>query len=306
MTGLAPGDATFRPDAGDVAPGSRGAGRVWRKFRQHRLALFGLAALAVLVVASAAAPLLTTYDPFATDLGSRLLPPSASHWMGTDELGRDIFTRILYGGRISLGVGVVVAVVAAGFGGLVGALSAYAGGLVDEAAMRFVDMVRALPALPFLIVFTVLMRSWGLAGGFWSIVAVLAAFTWTDVARIVRGVVLSLKEQDFVTAAKCVGIPGWRIVGRHLLPNALAPMLVATTLGAGIAILAESALSFLGLGIQPPTPSWGNMLFNAQNYLWTNPQIAVFPGAFIFLTLLSLNLLGDGLRDALDPRMAGR
>jgi peptide/nickel transport system permease protein len=170
--------------------------------------------------------------------------------------------------------------------------------------MRLVDVLRSIPVLPILIVVAqVMYLQLGVKGGFWNIVAILVLVYWTGVARIVRGVVLSLKAQDFVLAARCVGVRDQRIVLRHLLPNAMAPMIVATTLGAGMAINAETALSFLGLGIQPPTPSWGNLLFNAQSYIWNNPWIAIFPGVFIFITLLSLNFVGDGLRDALDPRL---
>jgi peptide/nickel transport system permease protein len=272
--------------------------------RRHRLAVAGLVALGVLVAMSALAPWLTPYDPGQTSLRDRFRPPGPPHWMGTDELGRDLYTRVLYGGRVSLTVGFLVAVLSAGLGGLVGATSAYVGGRFDEVAMRVVDVVRSLPALPILIILAQVMRQrLGITGGVWNIVAILVAFSMTGIARIVRGVVLSLKEQDFVMAARATGVTGARIVLRHLVPNAMAPMIVATTLGAGAAINAESALSFLGLGIQPPTPSWGNLLFNAQSYLWNQPWIAVFPGVFIFVTLLSLNFLGDGLRDALDPRL---
>lgn len=277
---------------------------IWRQLRRHRLAVVGLCCLVILVLLSALAPFLSPYDPGKTGLRERFQPPNPVHWMGTDELGRDLYTRVLYGGRISLAVGFLVAVLSAGLGGLVGATSAYVGGRFDEITMRFVDVIRSLPALPILIILAqVLRQHLGIKGGFWNIVVILVAFSMTGIARIVRGVVLSLKEQDFVMAARSTGVPGRLIVLRHLLPNAMAPMIVATTLGAGAAINAESALSFLGLGIQPPTPSWGNLLFNAQSYLWNDPWIAVFPGLFIFVTLLSLNFLGDGLRDALDPRL---
>ncbi|MGH2403102.1 MAG: ABC transporter permease [bacterium] len=278
--------------------------RVWRHLRRHRLAVIGLWCLVMLVLLASLAPLLSPYDPARTSLRERFQPPNRAHWMGTDELGRDLYTRVLYGGRISLAVGVLVAVLSAGLGGLIGATSAYVGGRFDEFTMRIVDVIRSLPALPILIILAqVLRQQFGIKGGFWNIVVILVAFSMTGIARIVRGVVLSLKEQDFVMAAQSTGVPGVRIVLRHLLPNAMAPMIVATTLGAGAAINAESALSFLGLGIQPPTTSWGNLLFNAQSYLWNDPWIAIFPGLFIFVTLLSLNFLGDGLRDALDPRL---
>jgi peptide/nickel transport system permease protein len=266
--------------------------------------MVGLALLLILVFLAVFAPLLTQYDPDRTSLRERFQAPGTSHWMGTDELGRDIFTRLLYGGRISLAVGLLVALLSTALGGLIGATSAYLGGRADEVIMRLVDVLRSLPVLPILIVAAqVMYLQLGVKGSFWNIVAILVLVYWTGVGRIVRGVVLSLKAQDFVLAARCVGAADWRIVVRHLLPNAMAPMIVATTLGAGMAINAETALSFLGLGIQPPTPSWGNLLFNAQTYIWTNPWIAIFPGVFIFVTLLSLNFVGDGLRDALDPRL---
>jgi peptide/nickel transport system permease protein len=276
----------------------------WRQLRRHRLAVIGLVVLVLFVMLAVFAPLISPYDPDRTNLRERFQPPNAAHWMGTDELGRDIATRLLYGGRISLSVGLLVAVLSTALGGLIGAGSAYASGRVDEVTMRLVDVLRSLPVLPILIVVAqVTYLKLGVKGGFWNIVVILVLVYWTGIARVVRGVVLSLKQQEFVVAARCVGAPGYRIVLRHLLPNALAPMIVATTLGAGMAINAETALSFLGLGIQPPTSSWGNLLFNAQTYIWNNPWIAVFPGVFIFLTLLSLNFIGDGLRDALDPRM---
>jgi peptide/nickel transport system permease protein len=277
---------------------------VWRQLRRHRLATIGLVILAILVLLAIFAPVLSPFDPDRTNLRERFQPPNAAHWMGTDELGRDIYTRLLYGGRISLAVGLLVAVLSTALGGLVGAASAYLGGRSDEVIMRLVDVLRSLPVLPILIVIAqVMYLKLGVKGGFWNIVLILVLVYWTGVARVVRGVVLSLKAQDFVTAARCVGVPAPVIVLRHLLPNAMAPMIVATTLGAGMAINAETALSFLGLGIQPPTPSWGNLLFNAQTYIWNNPWVALFPGVFIFVTLLSLNFVGDGLRDALDPRL---
>jgi peptide/nickel transport system permease protein len=276
----------------------------WRQLRRHRLAMIGLGVLAVLILVSVFAPFLTPFEPDKTSLRERFQPPSSVHWMGTDELGRDVFTRLLYGGRISLAIGLLVAFLTTVVGSLVGAGAAYVGGPTDEVAMRVVDVLRCLPVIPILIVVAqVSYLRLGIKGGFWSVVIILVLVYWTGVARIVRGVVLSLKQQEFVTSARCIGVSSPSIVVRHLLPNAMAPMIVATTLGAGIAINAETALSFLGLGIQPPNSSWGTLLFNAQAYIWNDPWIAVFPGIAIFLALLSLNFMGDGLRDALDPRM---
>ena len=301
-----PGEIAILPVAARKLP-SEGASewqRAWAQFRRHRLAMLSLGVLAVLVALAALAPWLTPYDRDRTNLRDRFKPPSAEHWMGTDELGRDVWTRALYGSRVSLGAGLLVATLSVMLGGLIGTISAYAGGLVDELLMRTVDLIRALPLLAILIVLAqVLREQLGVRGGFWGTVIILVAFSWTGVARIVRSVVLSVKEQDFIVAARSLGVPGYRIVLRHLVPSAAGPMIVAASLGAGAAINAESALSFLGLGIQPPTPSWGNLLFNAQSYLWNQPWIAIFPGLFILLTLLCLNFIGDGLRDALDPKM---
>jgi len=278
--------------------------RAWRQLRRHRLAMLGLGVLIFFILAAIFAPLLTPYDPDKVNLLQRLQAPSRTHWMGTDELGRDVYTRVLYGARVSLAVGFIVAILSTALGGLIGASSGYVGGTADEATMRFVDVLRSLPTLPILIVLAQVIRlQFGIKGGLWNIIIILIAFSWTGIARIIRGVILSLKNQDYVVAAQSVGVPGANIIGRHLLPNAMAPLIVGATLGAGAAINAESALSFLGLGIQPPTPSWGNLLFNAQTYLWTTPWVAIFPGLCIFITLLSLNFLGDGLRDALDPRL---
>jgi peptide/nickel transport system permease protein len=265
--------------------------------------MIGLANLTILLSLALLAPVLTPYERDRVRLRERFQAPSQTHWMGTDELGRDVFTRVLYAGRVSLSVGFLVAISSTVIGGVVGVISGYVGGRVDEVTMRFVDVLRSLPALPILIVLSQLLRlQFGVSGGIWTIIIILVVLGWTGIARIVRGVVLSLKEQQFVVAARAAGATQTRIIFVHLFPNVTSQMIVAVTLGAGSAISAESALSFLGLGIQPPTPSWGNMLFNAQSYLWNEPWIAVFPGLFIFITLLSFNFVGDGLRDALDPR----
>jgi len=271
----------------------------WRRFRQHRLAMVGGAIAAALSATALLAPWLAPYAFDQLSLGTRWAPPGGGHWFGTDELGRDVLTRIMYAGRISLTVGYVVAVNVAIIGMVVGAVSGFYGGVVDAALMRLVDVLLSIPTLPLYLILAALIPG----GGVSRIVLIFTAFGWTGVARLVRGQVLSLRTLDFVQAARAMGASEARLIVRHLLPNALAPVIVAATLAVGGAILGESALSFLGLGIAPPTPSWGNMLQRAQEYVWNAPYLAVFPGLFIFITVLSFNFLGDGLRDALDPRL---
>ncbi|MDQ7842511.1 MAG: ABC transporter permease [Armatimonadota bacterium] len=271
----------------------------WRRFRKHRLAMVGGAIAAGLSAMALLAPWLAPYAFDQLSLGARWAPPGSGHWFGTDELGRDVLTRIMYAGRISLTVGYVVAVNVAVIGMVVGAVSGFYGGMVDAALMRLVDVLLSIPTLPLYLILAALIPG----GGVSRIILIFTAFGWTGVARLVRGQVLSLRTLEFVQAAQAMGASEARVILRHLLPNALAPVIVAATLAVGGAILGESALSFLGLGIAPPTPSWGNMLQRAQEYIWNAPYLAVFPGLFIFVTVLSFNFLGDGLRDALDPRL---
>ena len=282
------------------------AGSEWisvlRRLLHHRLAIAGLFALFCLGLLCVVGPDITGYQRDKPNIRDRYASPSWEHLMGTDSLGRDEFTRVLFGGRVSLAVALLAALTSVSLGGLVGIISAYAGGVVDDVIMRTVDVVRALPVLPILIVVAAVVGR----GDILMIVVLITIFGWTGVARIVRSVVLSLKQQDFILAARTVGGSSWRIVFRHLLPNSLSPIIVAVTLQAGWAIRTESVLSYLGLGIQPPTPSWGNLMMNAQADMWTNPWLAIYPGIFIFLTVLAFNFLGDGLRDALDPRWRGR
>jgi peptide/nickel transport system permease protein len=291
VTLLPPRQATtaLRKPRGQLALG-------WRQFRRHRLAIAASVILGAICVAAAAAPWISPYDPNKTDLLARLEPPSTSHWFGTDDLGRDELTRILWGGRISLMAGVLTALVAIVVGTLVGAVAGYFGGRIDNLLMRFTDLVIALPQLFLLILLASLVGT-----SLLTVVLVIGALRWMPVARLVRASVLSLKEQDYVIAARALGAPSPRIIARHILPNALSPIIVAATLGVAGAIITESALSFLGLGIQPPTATWGNMLRTAQDVIETAPWTAFFPGLMIFLTVLSINYIGDGLRDALDP-----
>jgi len=270
----------------------------WRRFKKHRVAMVGAAVILLFIAAAVFAPVLTPFEFDQIDLYKRKAAPSVTHPLGTDELGHDVLTRLLYAGRISLTVGFTAAFTAAVFGTLVGGISGFYGRWLDNVLMRFTDIMFSIPDLPVLIV---LARYMG--GSVVGIVFVLSLFAWMGTARLVRGEMLRLRTQDFTDAARALGASDLRILFRHLVPNALAPVIVAATLTVGGAILSEAALSFLGIGIQPPTPSWGNMLQNAQDFIWTTPWLAVWPGAMIFLTVLCFNFLGDGLRDALDPRL---
>ena len=270
----------------------------FERFRAHRPAVAGVFVLGTLALLSAAAPLISPYHPDKTALLLIYDPPSLAHPFGTDDLGRDLATRILYGGRVSLAIGLLAVTVAVSIGTLVGVLAGYYGRWIDSLLMRFVDMMYSFPRLFLLILFGVIFK--GMTIG--VIVLVLGVLSWMTTARLVRASFLSLKHREFVEAARCVGAGDRRIIVRHILPNSLAPIIVAATLGVAAAIIAESTLSFLGLGIQPPTSSWGNMLNHATTDMDKAPWIAIFPGLFIFLAVVSINFIGDGLRDALDPR----
>jgi peptide/nickel transport system permease protein len=290
----------------------------WRRLRRHTLALISLAFLAVLVTLSFAAPLIADLrgvDPAATDLFRRYDPPSAAYWLGTDELGRDLFQRLLNGGRVSLLVGLMGAVLSAAIGAVIGVIAGYVGGRFDAVLMRITDGVIALPLLPLLIVMAAIdPRKLGVPDhvfhsetfSLYRIVVIVALTGWTTVARLVRAETLSLKARDFTRAARAVGATPGRIMFRHILPNAAGSLVVAMTISIGGLILLESTLSFLGLGIQPPAASWGNMLTGAQELLHDAPMLAVWPGLLIFLTVIAFNFVGDGLQDALDPRSERR
>ena len=279
-------------------PGHAGHWRLARdRFLAHRLAVASVVVLLLLVALVLVGPILSPYDPEHTNLNLRYLPPSPAHVMGTDSLGRDLLTRIMFGGRVSLTIGVLAMTVAISLGVLIGGLAGFYGGVSDALLMRFVDMMLSFPRLFLLILFSVFF-----GGHFLTVVLLLGALSWMGVSRLIRASFLSLRERQFVEAARALGVPGWLVMLRHLLPNALAPIIVAATLGIATAIIAESTLSFLGLGIQPPTPSWGNMLKDAQTDMTTAPWTAVFPGLAIFVTVVAINFIGDGLRDALDPQ----
>ena len=290
------------------------AARTWRRFLRHKLAVASLFVLALLISMSAAAPLVETWlgvDAFTADLYQRLRGPSLAHPLGTDEIGRDHLTRLLYGGRVSLLVGLVAALFAAVIGTVIGILAGYFGGRLDALLMRATDSVIALPLLPLLIVLAAVdLRKLGFSNelansedaSLYRIIIIVSVVGWTTVARLVRAETLSMKRRDFVRAAVALGARTHRILLLHILPNVISPIIVATTLSVGNIILFESVLSFLGLGIQLPVASWGNMLSNAQDLIWTAPELATWPGLFIFVTVIAFNFLGDGLQDALDPR----
>jgi peptide/nickel transport system permease protein len=283
--------APMRPVRGTAA-------RTWGQLRRNRAALAGLLVIAVLVFAAIFAPFLTPYNPYAVSLDARLQPPGDGHLLGTDELGRDILARLLFGARVSLWVGMVT-VVLSGLIGVAGGLAAgYLGGYWDAIIMRLVDIFLAFPVI-ILAIAIVAVRGPGLT----NVLIALALVYWTTYARVARAVVLTLREEEYTWAARTLGASPMRIMLRHLLPNAVAPLVVLASLGMGNAILAEAALSFLGLGIQPPEASWGSMLNFGMQFLRDASFLSTSPGLAIFVTVLGFNLLGDGLRDALDPRM---
>jgi peptide/nickel transport system permease protein len=270
----------------------------WPRFRRNRLALSGLIMVGALFLVSLLAPWLAPYDPNYIDIQAILMPPSSAHWMGTDSLGRDVFSRIIYGARISLKVGFVAVGLATLIGVILGAVAGYYGGWVDNLLMRLVDLMLCFPTF-FLILAVIAL----LEPSIWNIMVIIGLTSWMGVARLVRAEFLSLKEREFIQAARALGARDSRIIFRHLLPNALAPVMVSATLGVAGAILTESALSFLGLGVQPPTPSWGNILTAGKDNIEIAWWLSVFPGLAILVTVLSYNLLGEGIREAIDPRL---
>ena len=271
---------------------------IWRRFRKHRLALISLIFIVFLLAVAILAPWLMPYPYDEIDVPNAFAPPSREHLMGTDQLGRDVLSRLMWGTRISLYVGIAATLLGQIFGVFVGAVSGYYGGRVDSLLMRLVDFFLTLPSLPLLLVLSVI-----LAASVNTVIIILAILGWMGAARLVRGVVLSLREQEFIEASHALGMSDWKIIFRHMIPNSMAPVIVSITLGIGTTIIVEAALSFLGFGVRPPTPSWGNMLNRVQDYILMNPLLAVYPGLAIFLTVLAFNFMGDGLRDALDPRL---
>lgn len=289
--------------AAPVRPARSPWSDAWRRFARHRLALVGLGVLGFMTAAVLLGPLVPGADPDEIDFAAKDLGPSLAHPMGTDELGRDQLVRVLVGGRLTMAVAGSAVLVSIVLGVLVGALAGYAGGFLDNALMRLVDVFYSLPGL-FVVILLVTL----LGAGFWTIVAAIAFFTWMNTARLVRASYLSLKEMEYVEAARTIGVSDVQIAVRHILPNALTPVIVSATLGMATAILIESALSFLGLGFQPPQATWGGMLNASQDAVINQGHWwrGFFPGAMIFVTVLAVNYVGDGLRDALDPRKAER
>jgi peptide/nickel transport system permease protein len=270
----------------------------WQTLSKNRLALIGGAVVLVLAVLAVAAPLVAPHDPHKVDIKRILDPPSARHWLGTDQLGRDVLSRMLHGARISLAVGFVSVGIATAIGIALGAAAGYHGGTVDGAVMRLVDLMLVFPRFFLLLAVLAFLKP-----SIWTIMAVIGLTGWMGVARLVRAEFLALKEREFVIWSQSIGASALRIIWRHILPNAMAPVLVAMTLGIPAAILTESGLSFLGLGVRPPYATWGNILNDGKEVIELAWWLSVYPGLAILVTVLSYNLLGEGIRDALDPRL---
>jgi peptide/nickel transport system permease protein len=277
---------------------------VWRRFKRHPGAVVGTIVLAIIVIAVLLAPL-SPYDPVKSDIKNRFQAPSLQHPFGTDGLGRDLLTRCLHGGRISLFVGLMVMIITLIIGVPVGMIAGYFGGTIDNLLMRLIDAALSLPTLLILILLSAIMRETELpfmkSNNVMTIAVVIGVLSWMTVARLVRAIFLYLREMEYVTAARALGASTLMIMVSEILPNGFGPIIVEATLEVGYAIMIESGLSFLGFGIMPPTPSWGNLLSNAQQHLIEYPWLAIFPGLMIFFTIISINYIGDGLRDALDP-----
>ncbi len=288
---------------------------IWRRFRKHKLALAGIFTISFIALACFLAPWIAPYHPIrdiARDENGQILrndPPSLEHLMGTDNIGRDVFSRLLYAGRISLLVAFIVTIFSTLIGVIVGAISGYYGGWVDDVIQRFVEFLITIPLLPLLLAFSALLRGVVIPGlpREWSsaviITIILTLFGWMSASILIRGMVLSLRNQEFTEAARALGLGDFGIIMRHMIPNSLAPIIVSATLSLGGVIVLESALSFLGFGVQPPVPTWGNMLNEYQNEMWTQPAKVFYPGLAIFVCVLAFNYIGDGLRDAMDPRL---
>ena len=288
----------------DIKPVETMAAQTWKRFRRHPGAMAGAGVLILIVLTALLAPL-SPYDPEESDIKNRFQAPSVAHPFGTDGLGRDLMTRTFYGGRVSLTVGVMVVLITSIIGISVGTAAGYYGGWLDNILMRIIDATLSLPSLLFMILLAAILRETDLpfiqSNSVFTIAVVLGILSWPIVARLVRAVFLTLREMDYVKASQALGASDLQTMVVEILPNGFGPIIVQMTLGLGYAIMAESGLSFLGFGIMPPTPSWGNLLNNARGHLTEYPWLAIFPGLMIFFTIISVNYIGDGLRDALDP-----
>ncbi len=270
----------------------------WQRFKQNKLAVAGGIIVLILFIIAILAPIISPYDPNEIDRKEILEPPSIGHLLGTDDLGRDVLSRMIYGSWISLSVGFVAVGIATFIGMILGALSGYYSGWIDRIIMRFIDIMLSIPTF-FLILAVIAF----IGPSIWNIMIVIGVTSWMGVARLVRAEFLSLKEREYVLAAKAIGASNFRIIFRHIMVNSLAPVLVSAVLGVAAAVLVESALSFLGIGVQPPTPSWGNILTLGKDNIEIAWWLSVFPGLAILITVLGYNLLGEGIRDSIDPRL---
>jgi oligopeptide transport system permease protein len=295
----APGRVQPALDEAYVPPRtSRGLYRdAWQRLLRNKLAAFGMITIITLIVLAILAPVLAPYDPNRLFPGQSYAKPSAEHWMGTDDVGRDVFSRLLYGARVSLAVGILAQFLILIIGVTIGGIAGFFGGRVDNWLMRFTDVFYAFPDLLFVIIITA-----ALGASFINIIIAIGLVNWTDLARLVRGQLLTLRERDFVSAARSLGAPAPRIITQHLLPNSAGPIIVRITYGIPAAIFAEAVLSFIGLGIRPPDASWGTMIERGNQAIFSAPHMVLFPAIAIALTMLAFNFLGDGLRDALDPQ----
>jgi len=289
--------ATLVPDA-SARPARTPMQLAWLRLRRAKLALAGLAVFIAMLLVAIFADVLAPYGRNEIDLFNITAPPSRAHWLGTDGLGRDELSRLIYGGRLSLWIGISAAVLTVALGTVIGAIAGYYGGKVDGALMRFVDLMLAFPSIFLLLILAAMLEGISVTG----VILFLGLFSWMWLARIIRGEFLSLKAREFVEAARSIGAPDRRIILKHLLPNVLGPIIVSITLDIALFMLAEASLSFLGFGVQSGTPTWGNMLNEAKSEYLTVPRLAIIPGLTLTIAVLAINFIGDGLRDAFDPR----
>lgn len=271
-----------------------------RAFKENKTALFGLIVVVILVVLAIFAPYVTPYDPYEIDLNNRFSKPSLNHWFGTDMFGRDLFTRVIYGARISLAIGLIPSLIAVSIGAVLGVISGYVGGRLGYWVMRMADVVMAFPSLLLAIVVM-----YTLGATLFNLFIALSVVGWAGAARVVRSQTLSIREKEFIEAAKAIGVKDFKIMAKHVFPNCLPSLMVLFTMSIPDAILSEASLSFLGVGAQPPTPSWGLLVSNGKEFLFSAPWVAILPGLAILITVLAFNFIGDGLRDAIDPYLKG-